>query len=128
LAHHKIQLQPSAIKKHSWDLQRVTTINAPMLAAVHLQILKHNPDLVGAMSLSESDSLVSSLLSSFYGVTQRSVASRHLTGNHGGMLKKSSDDIDFLVAEFAATKLYPSRTLPALVVGNKKGPKAKRAE
>ena len=45
--------------KHSVNLQRVTTIDALVLTAVHLQLLKHNPDLVGAMSLSESDSLAS---------------------------------------------------------------------
>ncbi len=105
----------------------MTTINAPVLAAVHLQVLKHNPDLVGAKSLSESDSLVSSLLSSSSGATLRCVASRRLTGNRGGTLKKSSDDIYFLAAEFGATKLSPSRILPALVVGNKKGCKAKGA-
>ncbi len=98
-----------------------------MLAAVHLQLLKHSPDLVGTMSLSESDFLVSSLLSSSTGATQRRAASSHLTGNRGGMLKKSSNDIDFLAAEFAATELSPSRILPAPVVGNKKGCKAKGA-
>jgi hypothetical protein len=50
-----------------------------------------------------------------------------LTGNHGGKLKKSSDDVDFLAAEFAAMKLSPSHILPALVVGNNKGCKAKGA-
>ncbi len=112
-------------KKHSDNLQRVTTINALVLAAVHLQLLKHNPDLVGAMSLSESDSLVLSSLSTSYGVTLRRAASRHLNSNRGGRLKKSSDDIDFLAAEFAVTNLSPSRILPALVVGNNKGCKAK---
>jgi hypothetical protein len=96
-----------------------------VLTAVHLQLLKHNPDLVGTMSLSESDSLVSSSLSSSSGATLRCAASRGLTGNCGMTLKKSSDDIDFLVVEFAAMKLSPSRILPALVVGNKKGRKAK---
>jgi hypothetical protein len=103
-------------KKHSSNLHRVTTINAPVLTAVHLQLLKQNPDLVGSMSLS--------LLPSSSGVTWRHVASRHLTSNSGGTLKKSSDDIDFLVAEFAAMKLSPSLILPAPVVGNKKGCKA----
>ncbi len=98
-----------------------------MLIAVHLQLLKHNPDLVDAMSLSESDSLVSSLLSFSSGATWRHAASRRLTGNHGGTLKKSSDDIDFLAAEFAAMKLSPSCILSALVVGNKKCRKAKGA-
>ncbi len=105
----------------------MTTIDAPVLAAVHLQLLKHNPDLVCAMSLSESDSLVSSSSSSSSDATLRRAASRHLKGNRGGTLKKSSDDIDFLAAEFAATKLSPSRILPAPVVGNKKGRKAKGA-
>jgi hypothetical protein len=79
------------------------------------------------MSLSETDSLVSSSLSSSFGATQRHVASRHLTSNPGRTLKKSSDDIDFLAAEFAATKLSPFRILPAPVVGNKKVCKAKGA-
>jgi hypothetical protein len=51
-------------KKHSANLQRVTTIDTPVLAAVHRRLLKHNPDLVGAMSLSESVSLASSSSSS----------------------------------------------------------------
>jgi hypothetical protein len=50
-----------------------------------------------------------------------------LTSNCGGTWKKSSHDIDFLAAEFAAMKLSPSHILPALVVGNNKGCKAKGA-
>ena len=126
-AHHEIQLQPSAIKKHSANLQRVTTIDAPVLAAVHRRLLKHNPDLVGAMSSSKSDSLASSSSSSSDGATQRCAASRHLTSNRGGTLKKSSDDIDFLAAKFATAKLSPSRTLSAPVTGYKKGHKVKGA-
>ena len=103
------------------------TIDAPVLAAVHHRLLKYNPDLVGAMSLSESDSLASSSSSSSDGVTQRRAASRRLTSNRGGTLKKSSDDIDFLAAMFAAMKLSPSRTLSATVTGDKKGHKVKGA-
>ena len=114
-------------KKHSANLQRVTTIDAPVLAAVHRLLLKHNPDLVGAMSSSESDSLASSSSSSSDGVTRRRSASRRLTSNRGGTLKKSSDDIDFLAAKFATTKLSPSRTLSAPVTGDKKGHKVKGA-
>jgi hypothetical protein len=69
-----------------------------------------NLDLVGAMSLSESDSLASSSLSSSDDANQRHAASRPLISNRGGTLQKSSDDIDFLAAKFAATKLSPSRT------------------
>ena len=114
-------------KKHSANLQRVTTIDAPVLAAVHRRLLKYNPDLVGAMSSSKSDSLASSSSSSSDGATQRCAASRHLTSNRGGTLKKSSDDIEFLAAPFAATKLSPSRTLSASVTGDKKGHKVKGA-
>jgi hypothetical protein len=114
-------------KKHSANLQRVTTIDTPVLAAVHRRLLKHNPDLVGAMSLSESVSLASSSSSSSDGAIWRRAASRRLTSNRGGTLKKSSDDIDFLAATFGATKLSPSRTLSAPVTGDKKGHKVKGA-
>ena len=106
----------------------MTTIDAPVLAAVHHLLLKHNPDLVGAMSSSESDSSVSSSSSSSDGATRRRAASsRRSTSNRGGTLKKSSDDIDFLAAKFATTKLSPSRTLSAPVTGDKKGHKVKGA-
>jgi hypothetical protein len=106
----------------------VTSIDAPVLAAVHRRLLKHNPDLVGAMSSSESDSSVSSSSSSSDGATRRRAASsRRSTSNRGGTLKKSSDDIDFLAAKFATTKLSPSRTLSAPVTGDKKGHKVKGA-
>jgi hypothetical protein len=115
-------------KKHSANLQRVTSIDAPVLAAVHRRLLKHNPDLVGAMSSSESDSLVSASSSSSDGATRRRAASsRRSTSNRGRTLKKSSDDIDFLAAKFATTKLSPSRTLSAPVTGDKKGHKVKGA-
>ena len=105
----------------------MTTIDTPVLTAVHRRLLKHNPDLVGAMSSSESDSLASSSSSSSDGAIRRRAASRRLTSNRGGTLKKSSDDIDFLAATFGATKLSPSRTLSAPVTGDKKGHKVKGA-
>ena len=82
---------------------------------------KQNLDLVGAMSLSETDSLASSLSSSSDDATQRHAASRRLISNRGGTLQKSSDDIDFLAAKFAATKLSPSRTFLCSSDGLQKG-------